>query len=219
MDWKYKHFAEDAVFPAQPEAVVEAARAFAREYLADWRLADTPEGLELEGRSAAHAATAVFHIEPAPEGAKVAVTLRVERASWQGFMLVDAGGFYSRQIALWLKGIQSRLQHGPASATQNGVADPLKQAAYKPSRGPALFVGCAAIVCALFFVIWIIEALVGLATGNLYLIGRGGTAELHGVWARIVSAAILAGVGWIVLRIYRPPKSRQRRGGEWLPPP
>ena len=219
MDWKYKHFAGEAVFAAQPEAVVEAARAFAKEYLADWRLADTPDGLEVEGRSAAHAATAAFHIEPAPGGAKIAVTLRVERASWQGFMLVDAGGFYSRQIALWLKGIQSLLQHGPAPATQDGVADPWKQAAYKPSRGPALLGGCAVMVFALFFVIWIIEALVGLATGNLYLIGRGGTAELHGVWARVMSAAILAGIGWLFMRMIRPHRKRQEQGKGWLPPP
>lgn len=218
MDWKYKHFAGEACLAAKPEAVAEAARAFTKEYLADWRIADTADGLELEGRSAAHAATAVFHVEAAPGGAKIAVTLRAERASWQGFMLVDAGGYYSRQIALWLEGIQRRLQRGPASATQDGVADPWKQAAYKPSRGPALLVGCVVIVVAVLFVTWIIEGVVGLATGNLYLIGRGGTAELHGVWARVMSAAILAGVGWIALRIYRPPKRRQKRT-EWLPPP
>ena len=89
MDWKYKHFTQEAVFQAEREPVVEAARAFAAEALAGWKISDTADGFEARGRSAGHETTAKVQIEPAPGGTKVAVTLLVERASALGFMLVD----------------------------------------------------------------------------------------------------------------------------------
>jgi hypothetical protein len=77
-------------------------------------------------------------------------------------------------------------------------------AANKPSA--YIFNGCLVFIVvmfALYFLITFICAVVGLLTGNLYLLGRGGTLALHGIWARILSALILLfGVflGWRIKR-------------------
>ena len=55
----------------------------------------------------------------------------------------------------------------------------------------------------LYFLITFIEAVVGLLTGNLYLLGRGGTLAIHGMWGRIVSALILIFGAFVVWRIKR----------------
>jgi len=46
MDWKYKHFHQERVFPAERELVFEAARTFMGESLG-WKITDTPEGTRL----------------------------------------------------------------------------------------------------------------------------------------------------------------------------
>ena len=65
------------------------------------------------------------------------------------------------------------------------------------------------VMFAIYVVVTFICAVVGLITGNLYLLGRGGTLAIHGIWGRLVSALILMFGVFIVLRIKRKP-SRPR---------
>jgi len=53
-----------------------------------------------------------------------------------------------------------------------------------------------------------VAAFIGLLTGNLLLIGRGGSTNIHGMWARIVSALILTVIALIAWRIKREKKQR-----------
>jgi hypothetical protein len=218
LDWKYKHFAQEAVLQAQPEAVMQAAGEFLAEALASWKISDTAEGLEAKGRCAGHKATAKFHIEPASGGSKLVVTLLVERAGPLGFMLFDVGGFYDHQINHWLKGIQTYLQHGPTSASAQESAELRKQAVAQSRRGERLLLGCIATSVLFLAAVYAIAALIGLLTGSLYLPGRGSDdITMHGRWARVVSALILLLFGWIAFRIWR--SKKRNRGSGWLPPP
>jgi hypothetical protein len=168
MDWKYKHFAQEAVFQAEPEIVYGAVRDFAADWLADWKLSETPDGLEARGRSAGHIATAKFRIEPTAGGTKVAVALQVERASSLGFMLVDVGGYYNGQIYKWLQAlpwwVQQRLIAATQAERQPGQTAPTEPPMPKPSRGADLLAGCVVIFILLGFGVYFIAALVGLLT-------------------------------------------------------
>ncbi len=202
MDWKYKHFHQERVFPALRHLVFEAARTFMAESLG-WQITDTPDGFRAEGYSFAHRSIANFRIQADAGGTRVAVELLVERASSRGFMLFDVGGYYSIQIRKWLDGIQWE-HHQKLAGGQNETPNPLVLAANKP--GAYVFNGCLvfiAVMFGLYFLVTFICAVVGLLTGHLYLWGRGGTLVIHGVLARIASGLILllgAWVGWRVKR-------------------
>lgn len=225
MDWKYKHFTQDADFQAEPDIVLEAVRAFAKDWLGDWKVSETSDGIEAHGYSGLHMATAMFHIAPTARGAKVTVEMRVQRASGRGFMLVDIGGFYNGKIRKWVQALPWWVHQKEAEATQSG-GQPLAELPGKPpvpkmSPGLNRLLGCGVIAIIIIFALWVIvnfiSAIIGLMTGNLYLIGRGGELVLHGRWARIVSALILLFFGWIAFRICKPKKRDQ--GSGWLPPP
>ncbi len=109
MDWKYKHFHQEAVFDASRERVLDATRNATSHSLDGWHIANRSDGFIARGHSAAHAATATFHVEPVSGGMKVAVELLVERASPMGFMLIDIGGYYNGQIRKWLSAIAQQL--------------------------------------------------------------------------------------------------------------
>jgi len=201
MDWKYKHFQQERVFAEPSDVVAEGARAFMAESLG-WQVTDTPGGLKAEGDSFLHRAIANLHIEAAAGGTKVAVELLVERASSRGFMLFDAGGYYSIQIRKWLDGIQWSIEQ-KRSGTHDESTNPLVVAANKPAA--YIFNGCLVFICvmfALYVLVTVIGAVVGLLTGNLFLVGRG-SITIHGVWARIMSALILGFGVFLVLRIKR----------------
>jgi hypothetical protein len=216
MSWKYQQFAQEAVFQAEREIVCQAVRAFAGDWLADWKVSETPDGLEARGYSAGHLATARFRIESGAVGTKVAVELQVERASPLGFMLVDVGGYYNGQIRKWLQALPWWVQQKQTQG-QAGEAVPAGPPMAKPSPGPNLFMGCVLLFVVLGVCVYAIAALVGLLTGNLYIPGRGsGGTVVHGMWARILSAIILLFLGWIALRIWKP---KRRNGSGWLPPP
>ena len=202
MDWKYKHFHQERIFPAERDLVFDAARAFMRESLG-WQVTDMPEGFTAQGYSFSHQAIANLHIQSAGAGTKVAVELLVERAGWRGFMLFDVGGYYNIQIRKWLDGIQWSL-HQKLTGGHDESTNPLVLAANKPSA--YIFNGCLAFIVvmfALYFLITFICAAVGLLTGTLYLWGRGGTLAVHGIPARIVSALILIFGAFVVWRIKR----------------
>ena len=201
MDWKYKHFHQERDFPAPREDVTEAARTFMAESLG-WQITDTPDGFSAQGDSFFHRAIANLHIEPAAGGTKVVIELLVERAGWRGYMLFDVGGYYNIQVRKWLDGIQWSL-HQKLTGSHDESANPLVLAQNKPAA--CIFNGCLVFIVvtfALYFVVTFISAVVGLLTGNLFLLGRG-TLIIHGVPARVISALILIGIPFIAWRIKR----------------
>lgn len=110
MDWKYKHFDQEATFKASRESVLDAARTVVSESLGG--IEDTTDGFVARGYGAWHAEIATFRITPTPDGTKVAVELLVERAALRGYMLVDVGGYYNGQIDKWFSSISQRLAGG-----------------------------------------------------------------------------------------------------------
>jgi hypothetical protein len=190
MDWKYKHFHQERVFAAPRDVVLEAARTYITESLG-WKISDTADGFTGEGYSFMHRSIANFAIQPAAAGTKVIIDLQVERAGGAGFMLFDVGGYYTIQIRKWFDGIQWFVHQKQTG--QDSSAGPPPTAHNKTTA--CVFNGCLAFIIVMFglwLLVNLICAVVGLITGNLYLLGRGGTIELHGSWARILSAAILA---------------------------
>src|SRR3989442_3513088 len=105
MDWKYKHFHQERVFPAPRDLVFDAARTFMAESLG-WQITNTADGFTAQGYSFLHRAIANLQIQSAASGTKVSVELLVERASTRGFMLFDVGGYYHIPIRKLPCGIQ-----------------------------------------------------------------------------------------------------------------
>ncbi len=189
MDWKYKHFYQERVFPASRDLVSESARTFMGESLG-WRVTDTPDGFTAQGHSFSHRAIANLRIQSAGAGTKVAVELLVARAGGRGFMLFDVGGYYNIQIRKWLDGIQWSL-HQKLTGSHDESTNPLVLAENKPAA--CIFNGCLLFIVAtfaLYFLVIFISAVVGLLTGHLFLLGSG-SSSIHGIWARILSALIL----------------------------
>ena len=202
MDWKYKHFHQERVFPAPRDVVTQAARTFMAESLG-WQITDTADGFTAQGYSFTHRAIANLQFQSAAGGTKVAIELLVERTSWRGYMLFDVGAYYNIQIRRWLDGVQWVL-HQELTGTHDESQNPLVLAQNKPAA--YIFNGCLmsiVVMFGLYFLITFIEAVVGLLTGNLYLLGRGGTLAIHGMWGRIVSALILIFGAFVVWRIKR----------------
>lgn len=183
---------------------MEAARTFMAESLG-WQVTDTPEGFTAQGQSFSHRAIADLQIQPVAGGAsesgtRVAVELLVERAGWRGFMLFDVGGYYNIQIRKWLDGIQWSL-HQKLTGTRDESTNPLVLAESKPAA--CIFNGCLVFIVvtfALYFLVTFISAVVGLLTGNLFLVGRG-SLTIHGIWARILSGLILVFGAFLAWRI------------------
>ena len=207
MDWKYKHFHQERVFAAPRDDVTEAARAFMAESLG-WKITDAPEGFTAQGYSFSHRAIAHLRIQSAAGGAssesgtRVAIELLVERVGWRGYMLFDVGGYYNIQIRKWLDGIQWSL-HQKLTGTHDESTNPLVLAQNKPAA--CIFNGCLVFIVltfALYFVVTFINAVVGLLTGHLFLLGRG-SLIIHGIWARIMSALILMFGAFLAWRIRR----------------
>ena len=208
MDWKYKHFHQERVFPATRDAVVAAARRYLSESLA-WGVTETAEGLKAEGYSFSHAAIANLRFQPAGSETRIVVDLRVERAGPTGFMLFDVGGYYSIQIRKWLDGIQWLIhQHFAGEPTQAAPPIPTEN-----KTGARLFNGCLMLsfaIIGLWFLGNFISALVGMFTGTLYLWGKGGTLVFHGVAARIIAALILLLGGYLAWQFTRKRRSPAR---------
>jgi hypothetical protein len=141
--------------------------------------------------------------KPVPKQNEVLIkVLAVERAGWRGFMLFDVGGYYNIQIRKWLDGIQWSL-HQKLTGTRDESTNPLVVAENKPAA--CIFNGCLVFIVvtfALYFLVTFISAVVGLLTGNLFLVGRG-SLTIHGIWARVLSALILMSGAFLAWRIKR----------------
>jgi hypothetical protein len=201
MDWKYKHFHQERVFPAPRDLVFEAARTFMAESLG-WQITDTPDGFTAQGYRFSHRASANLRIQSAAGGTKVAVELLVERAGGRGFMLFDVGGYYNIQIRKWLDGIQWSA-HQKLTGSHDESANPLMLADNKATA--CIFNGCLVFIIAtfaLYVLVTFISAVVGLLTGHLFLVGRG-SLIIHGIWARVLSALILMFGAFLAWRIKR----------------
>ena len=208
MDWKYKHFYQERIFPASRDVVTAAARTFMAESLG-WKITNTANGFTAQGSSFSHRAIANLQFQSAAEGTKVTIELLVERAGWHGFMLFDVGGYYNIQTRKWLDGIQWSL-HQKLTGTHDEAMNPLVLAENKPLA--FIFHGCLMFIVVMFglyFLGTFISAVVGVITGNLHLWGRGGSLVVHGILARIVSALILVFAVFIAWRIkYSNPRKR-----------
>lgn len=75
----------------------------------------------------------------------------------------------------------------------------------------SFLLGCVVLIFLLWVVAMIVLSIIGLITGYLYLPPARGSREieLHGAWARIVSAIILLFFALIILLILR--NARRRR--------
>src|SRR5882724_10989051 len=178
MDWKYKHFHQERVFPAPRDVVTEAARTFMAESLG-WQITDTPDGFTAQGYSFSHRAIANLHIQSAvggtssESGTRVAVELLVERAGWRGYMLFDVGGYYNIQVRKWLDGIQWSL-HQKLTGTHDESTNPLVLAANKPAA--YIFIRCLVFILgtlALHLPRRFSRPVVGLRGADLPWSGRG----------------------------------------------
>ena len=107
MDWKYKHFNQQALFNVRNESVLEAARAVVGESLG--RIEDVAGGFAAHGYMGWHKVTATLSVAATSPGTQLAIELLVERATMRGYMLVDIGGYYDGQIDKWFSGIAQRL--------------------------------------------------------------------------------------------------------------
>ncbi len=107
MDWKYKHFKEQAVFSAPISSVLDAARLVVGESFG--QVEDTADGLVARGRSGWHNAVATFRVASVATGTQLSVELLVERSTMRGYMLFDVGGYYNAQIDKWFTGVSQRL--------------------------------------------------------------------------------------------------------------
>src|SRR5262249_32801402 len=65
MDWKYKYFHQQRVFPASRDVVQDAARTFMGESLG-WKITESSEGFTAEGSSFAHRAIANVRFQSTP---------------------------------------------------------------------------------------------------------------------------------------------------------
>lgn len=205
MDWTNKHFHAEAMFAAPRERVMEAVRSFAEETLL-WSVRDVDGAIEATGHMAGRRTWAQFRVTTASGGTSVAIELLVPRAGLMGYMLFDGFGYFGRQVRSWPGGIQRRLEN------RRDAADTPNEA-QRPSR-KLLSVVMATVYVVLILVFMLdffVLPLVGLATGDLYFIGRGGGGlVLQGIWGRSVSAAILLAAALVVWRM-REQKERNRR--------
>ena len=210
MDWKYKRFYQERLFPAPADETVEAARRYFSESLG-WRIDESVSAVTARGASFSHSCIAHLSVEPTAGGTRARIELLVERASPLGFMLVDVGGYYSIQIGHWFEGVQWCLeqQHLANAEKSSAQFSPPPVQTNKPAA--CLFNGCLAFIVVtfgLYAIFLVVAAFIGLLTGNLLLIGRGGSTNIHGMWARIVSALILTVIAFIAWRIKREKKQR-----------
>ena len=116
--------------------------------------------------------------------------------------------------------LKHRIAQGPDSPFISASAhEPTAQAAQplpKSSRVATIFIGCTLAIVLFATFLFLISAVIGLLTGHLYLLDRGGRGNgtLHGPWARIASGIILTFFAWIFVNVLRK-RRRSRRSNRY----
>jgi hypothetical protein len=101
------------------------------------------------------------------------------------------------------QGIRHELYRNPVPARDQEFPEHTGQSVPR-SRANALLGGCFVVLILLIPVVYFISAVIGLLTGNLFLPSRGsGGGTIHGLWARIISAIILAIFAWALIWLWR----------------
>ena len=207
MDWKYKHFHQERIFAAPQDTVRVSARKQFVESLG-WQISETAEGFNAVGSSFAHQCKATLRFQPDGVATQVIIDLTVSRAGGRGFMLFDVGGYYNIQIRHWLDGMQWNLHTQLSPETSTSPQPPAPSA---NKGGACVFNGCIGFIVAMFLLYVLVtffEAIVGLITGHLYLLGRGGTIVVEGNWGRVASALILTLLLYLAWRFKRKSSSK-----------
>jgi hypothetical protein len=200
MDWKYKHFHQERSFAAPRDVVAATARKYFVESLA-WQITDDAEGFNAEGSSFAHKCSAKVRFPSDAAATKMVVDLAVGRAGGRGFMLFDVGGYYNIQIRHWLDGTQANLHN---NASPQGTPSSIPPPPSTNKGAACAFNGCIGFIVTMFVLYVLItfsEAVIGLITGHLYLLGRGGTLTVEGTAARVTSVLIIGFILFIAWRI------------------
>jgi hypothetical protein len=202
MDWKYKHFHQERSFAATQGDAIQAARKYFLESLG-WQISDDADGFTAQGYGFSHKCIAKLRFPSDDNGTRVVVDLAVNRAGGLGFMLVDVGGYYNIQMRHWLDGTQSNLQASlsPQSTTSG---NPIPPPPPSNKATACVFNGCIGFIVTMFAIYVLVtfsEAVIGLITGHLYLIGRGGTLKVDGIPGRITSALIIMFILFIAWRV------------------
>ena len=211
MDFKYKHFHQQRIYSAAREEVFAAGRGVMTQSVGWTITKETSDGFTAEGSSFGHAGIAHVTTRSSAAGTVVDVELRVERAGVTGFMLFDVGGYYNIQIRKWLDAIQASLHQQASGQPLMTTAPPAAPLQSRNKTAACAFNGCLiliAITFGVYFIVTFICAVIGITTGNLLLIGRGGDLRVHGIAARVISAAILLFGAWLVWQVMK--KSRAR---------
>lgn len=199
MGWKHKHFTGVRTYRQPVSQVLAEALALMSE-APRWAIEEnTADGFSTRTNTKdfGHDATATFQVVPDGDGARLTIEMAVRRFGLEGYMLFDIGGYYDGEIRHWLEGINDRLD-GQAGA-----------AAYRLRGTGKRMYGCLTsfIVVGLGLSLgwnFIIGPIIGLTTGVYYVVGgRHGGDELHGAWARGVSAGILALDGLVFFYLRR----------------
>lgn len=108
-----------------------------------------------------------------------------------------------RFFALVERGTGHGIQQRPFNAAVPEPLGRVGQAVPQRRTAASLFGGCLIALLAFGILTYFVTSVIGLLTGNLYLLGRSGTLVIHGAWARIISAVTLALFGWVIVRVLR----------------
>lgn len=106
-------------------------------------------------------------------------------------------------LGLVARGTGQGIQQRPVNAAMQESARRVAQAVPQRRLAVTLFGGCLIAALAFGILIYLVTSVIGLLTGNLYLLGRGDATVVHGTWARIISAVILALFVWILVRVLK----------------
>lgn len=173
-------------FPSKPDAVLKATRDFLAGSFPQWRVESVADGLDATGVSGSHPATARFRVRKIPGGTSLSVEYLTQQPELSRSCTVDDG-----PLDNWLQDIRLRLH-------------PRLNTDFERSSSGRLFLaiktvvvnGIAGLMIVMvviwFMVLFAVLPAIGLLTGDLYIPGKYRPGlDIHGPWARIISAGML----------------------------
>jgi hypothetical protein len=188
-------------FPSKPDAVLKVTREFLADSFPAWRVEAVADGLEATGAWGAHRATAWFRVRRIPGGASLEVEVLVEHPELSRSYSVDDA---VNPLDQWLQDIRLRLH--PRRHTDFELSTPGQSLRIvKKLMGNAISGLLIVMLLIWFAVMFGLLPAIGLATGVLYIPGRYHSPgiEIHGIWARLISAGVLVFFGFGVRSFLR----------------